>query len=529
MKVSFSFGKKSTTTLINTLKKMADNIEFYPYNTIGELVKESQLRKLFFDRIVFSEKILSNPKKELTVLNDYIKNYSDSTEIVMVANPKGSKATSAFVEIFDSPMYTPVILEKPTPTSLLELVKGDILELKTKYFVLDVKKSTKPEDTSKKKGIFGGFKSTKNEEVGKSVQNVEDGNPIPNTGESPSSSNEDNMSGSNLEPSAMGGGTGVDVQNVLNYNGFGFGFSENVSGIGKSETVDSSNFKDDFEDDGLSLGDLGSQHSDTGFLDEDGEEELEAFAKSRDTQPVQEDFVEEYTDSDEDAPDESYEDYEEQESYDEPIEEDSHELEVEQPMCNTKIFILIGERGTGVTQTVVDKSVKLAERGTKVLVLDLDVKTNGLLSFIDTNKFYKMKCQNGIVNQIVYSEDGVDMVSSGYGGSLSEAWVRSLLDGVGRKYTNILVDCPIESLKYIPMSVLQKSNLCIMVNGERDSLISTSLALTDRNNLSLEAERCIMENCSVKVVGNSSYLEEDLNYLRSTCFFPNGSWLNNIS
>ena len=121
------------------------------------------------------------------------------------------------------------------------------------------------------------------------------------------------------------------------------------------------------------------------------------------------------------------------------------------------------------------------------------------------------------------------MVSSGYGGSLSEAWVRSLLDGVGRKYTNILVDCPIESLKYIPMSVLQKSNLCIMVNGERDSLISTSLALTDRNNLSLEAERCIMENCSVKVVGNSSYLEEDLNYLRSTCFFPNGSWLNNIS
>lgn len=540
MKVSFSFGKKSTTTLINTLKHMADNVEFYPYNSIGELVKESQLRKLFFDRIVFSEKILTNPKKELATLNDYIRDYSNSTEIVMVANPKGSKAVPVFTEIFDSPMYTPVIVEKPTPTSLLELVNGDVLELKTKYFVLDVSKGD-----NKKKGLFGGFKNTKNVKVEKNVQNVEVAQEPENLGESSPQNYEETSSATPMESNTIPSENVGMVDSSMGVNGFGFGFSGNIPNSAPNSDFEPSNSSGDFEDDGLSLGDFGSQHSDTGYLDEEGESELQRFAESQEANVQEsEENMENYGDYEE-SEDVGYSEVDDDNPYGDDLEEhyeESEEPAYEQPKSqrvqgsaqgatqgSAKTFILMGIDGVGVTQMIVDKAVKLAERGVKTLIVDLDTKTNGVLSYIDTSRFYISKCQNGISNRLIYSEDGVDVVSNGYGCSLTKEKVKSLLDDVSSKYSNILIDCPIESIKYLPMGILQKSNLCILVNGERSSLISTSLALTDRGNLSLEAERCVMEGCSVKVVGDSTYLEEDLNYLRETCYFPNGSWLNNIS
>lgn len=505
---------------------MADNVEFYPYNSIGELVKESQLRKLFFDRIVFSEKILTNPKKELATLNDYIRDYSNSTEIVMVANPKGSKAVPVFTEIFDSPMYTPVIVEKPTPTSLLELVNGDVLELKTKYFVLDVSK-----EDNKKKGLFGGFKNTKNVKVEKNVQNVEVAQEPENLGESSPQNYEETSSATPMESNTIPSENVGMVDSSMGVNGFGFGFSGNLPNSAPNSDFEPSNSSGDFEDGGLSLGDFGSQHSDTGYLDEEGESELQRFAESQEAEiPEALESVETY----EEPEDEDYSEIEDENPYREDLEESYEEPEepaYESPRAKggAKIFVLMGIDGVGATQMVVDKAIKLAKRGIKTLIVDLDTKTNGVLSYIDTSRFYISKCQNGISNRLIYSEDGVDVISNGYGCSLTKEKVQSLLDDVSSKYSNILIDCPIESIKYLPMGILQKSNLCILVNGERSSLISTSLALTDRGNLSLEAERCVMEGCSVKVVGDSTYLEEDLNYLRETCYFPNGSWLNNIS
>lgn len=512
MKVSFSFGVKSTAPLVNTLKNMADNIEFYSYESIGAMIKEAELRHLFFDRIVFSEKIISNPRKDLEMLDNYIKNNSDSTEIVFVANPKASKCAPVFSEIFNSPLYTPVILQSPTPTMLLELVQGDILELKTKYYVLDVKKQeavvTKNTDEKpKKKGFFGGKR--KNRENVPSIE--EPSSSALNGDETVLDKSQETEGTEDSIPSGLGDLTAPVEETSANQTGFGFGFSNRVPVSGDTGEVESGNSEEDFEDEGLGIGDFGSQHSDTGFLDEEAEAELEkTMATASENEAV----------------------HPEPESV-APVSSDATEQQRQplpvHPKPKSKVYILTGERGSGVTQLVVDKAANLVEKRKSVLVVDLDYKENGVLSLIDMPKFYSRKCQNGISNIITYSEDGVDFISNGYGSKLDEQVVNSMLTSLKDRYDVILIDCPVSCLGVLPVSVLEQANIMILAFGERCSLISTSLALTDRNNLTLEAERYIMRNCSVKLLGDSEYQEEDLSYVKGVAYFPNGSWLERIS
>ena len=103
MKICFSVGPNSKG-VCNTLKKTADNIDFYYYSSIQELVKESNIRHLYFDRIVFTPKILGDIESDFRVLNDYIRMSSDSTEIVYLLNSKHSDGLEAFNSIFNSPL-----------------------------------------------------------------------------------------------------------------------------------------------------------------------------------------------------------------------------------------------------------------------------------------------------------------------------------------------------------------------------------------------------------------------------------------
>lgn len=503
MKVSFSFGPKSTVQLVNTLKNMADNVEFFSYKNIAEMIKSAELRHIYFDRIIFSEKIISNPKKELALLNDYIKNNSDSTEIVFVANPKGSKAAPVFSEIFNSPLYTPVILEKPTPTVLLELIQSDILNLKTKYYVLDVKKQqaltvTNTDTPEPKKGIFGGKKQNV-------VAEMEAKETAPEVGESASNG---------IDGSVVG-----DVPDVAGFGGFATpiagGFADEVSqnsGLfnnsplgGGAEDATGENSGTSEEDNELGIGDFGSQHSDTGFLNEDEEAELEEAMQQRNQSTTA------------------------AESPEKPA--GITALVSPKPVApETRIFLFTGEKGSGVTQFVIDKAAKVVDAGKTVLVIDLDTEANGVLALLDTPKFYSRKCQNGLSNRIVYSEDGVDVVSNGFGGKVTPQMVDTAVESFSSKYDSIFIDCPVKYLKLVSQELLEKASVTVIAKGERSSLISTSLALTNREYLTLDAEREIMNKCRVTITDkDNEFFEEDLGYVRSVAMFPNGNWLERVS
>lgn len=490
MKVAFMIGNNSQK-VVTTLNKQADDIEFFVYKNIGLMIKESTLRHLFFGRIVFSEAILSKPEKELEELNDFIKNNSDSTEIVMIANnKKNTNGDKIFTGIFNSPMYTPVILESVTPKSLMDLVTLDMLELKTKYYVLDKKseekvvveqKSDKEEEKNiprkEKRGFFGSKKSK-----------VEQKQP------------EDEPKGEEVK------------EEQPEFNGFGVEASggEQVEFSNPSELAEGVDI-----DDSLSLGDLGSQHSDTGYLDEEGDKELEEFLKRQQEENVKK---EEHPVNDSSSVVSNI------------VEKPNKEVvkPVSRNTSSKKINILVGEKGSCVTQIIVDKAVSLASKGYKVVIVDMDAKENGVLSFIDSVSYYRNGCSGGLQKFNPYIEDGVDVLSNGYGSNISEDLIYNVLKRCLDRYDFILVDCPVESLKYMSIRILEISISSIVLLGNKGNIVSTSLALTDRSNVSLNVENYIMTKCAVNVIRKVDTFREELESARRELYFPNGCWLDSI-
>ena len=497
MKVSYSIGKGSRA-VIHSIEKQFDNYEFFTYSSIGEMIKESSQRHITFDRIIISSVLLTNPEKELNELNDYIRNYSEGTEVVLTLRAEETAVGNIFTSIFNSPLYTPAILtSRPTIRTMGDLASMDILSLKTKYYVLDKKEDSVLVSSSTK---------TK-EPVGMAVNGEEDSS---NSGTTSLDVNEGNVGTNSLEGIGNGGINAEEVQrNFENMNG-NFGANKEYTSI--EGEVSSSSV--DFSGDDLSLGDFGSSHSDTGYLDEDDEEELR---KLRDEEAVKVEAVEERR--------------VEPEAELVKVEIQQEAKKVVEPkverVIRKNMVVFIGIKGTNVTQHVVDEAVKLTrKRGKKIALVDLDYRENGMLGYLDSHEYYKV-ANEGISKRIPYVEDDVAVFSEGYGNVLSEEMVEGLIRSqLFNSYDIIIVDCPIECLDVMPESLLREGKVVIMVKEDIECMIATSLALTNRKVVSLSKEKYIMGNCEIL---NKNIRREDVEALKEDLFFANGSWLDRIT
>lgn len=91
----------------------------------------------------------------------------------------------------------------------------------------------------------------------------------------------------------------------------------------------------------------------------------------------------------------------------------------------------------------------------------------------------------------------------------------------------MLIDCPIECMDIITKDVLKLCNVLIYTNTDRSDLLSTTLGLTNRDYCSLEVERKIMGTCIVDCPDGRELAQEDIDYVKNTCLFANGCWLDN--
>ena len=546
MEVAFSIGPKSLA-VINRLKTLADNISFHTYPDIRSMVKEAMLRHISFDRIVFSTVLLQDQNGNLSVedvegdlreLNEFIKNYSDNTSIVLITNQdtKELEVTEIFKSMFNSPMYTPVIMSKTTPKNLLEIVTEDITTLKTKYYVLDVDKdktivssnesvekkseteTTKSSIEKKKKGGFfsglmGGKK--KSPDVSTPVQEVkQEAEDVVNKVEEASEISTDFSAGPKSVFNGFGG------ESSSNSNSESNNFTKNVfdsQNSSSSDGMESSTmgFSDPTgEDDMLSLGEMGEQHTDTGFLDEEEEEndeELQEYIRNQ-HHTLEEDKSEEPV-----------------AVRQEPVYTPPIKAEKEEPKKDTNIDMVLGMHGSGSTSAVVNEAMDLYQsKGAKVLIIDLDYRENGLLSFINVEDFYNKGYSRGISRRRIYNEDGIGILSNGYGTAITSSELLTLLrSGIIRKFDEVLIDCPIECLNIVTKDILKLCNILVFTNIDRSDLLSTSLGLTDRSTVSLDVERFIMKTCIVDCPEGKSLSEEDIDYIRDNCLFANGCWLDN--
>ena len=317
MNVSFSIGEQSKA-VIEKIKTSADSVDFYSYPTIQDMIKEATLRHINFKRVIFSTKILKDVEGDLRVLNEFIRNYSNSTEIVMIILDKNNtEYDEVFSAIFNSPLYTPAFMSKATVTNLVSLVQDNIEDIRAKFYSLDkgvkdkmivsssatgsseAKKaqessqlSPDPQKEEKKggflSGLFGGKKKTsRNQEIAPEIAK-----PVTEATKVAETVTEKVEDFSNGPQSVFTGFGGVSdtfgnssennsSQNIFDPNG-------SSSPVGDEDFTSKNSEIEDDEEDFLSVGDYGEQHSDTGFLDEEEEDddpELKAFLASKKGQP----------------------------------------------------------------------------------------------------------------------------------------------------------------------------------------------------------------------------------------------------
>lgn len=590
MNVSFSIGEQSKA-VIEKIKTSADSVDFYSYPTIQDMIKEATLRHINFKRVIFSTKILKDVEGDLRVLNEFIRNYSNSTEIVMIILDKNNtEYDEVFSAIFNSPLYTPAFMSKATVTNLVSLVQDNIEDIRAKFYSLDkgvkdkmivsssatesseVKKaqeSSQSNPVSQKEekkggflsGLFGGKKKTsRNQETVPEV--VKPATEATKVGETVAEKVEDFSNGPQSVFTGFGGVSDTfgnssennSSQNIFEPNG-------GSSPIGDEDFTSKNSEIEDDEEDFLSVGDYGEQHSDTGFLDEEEEDddpELKAFLASKKGQPetltedgINEDIEEEKNDF-EDVMPEVEEPRKENISVGihsgtpagawrniTPKKEVQHTVSPREeinhkdvkPSKQANIDLICGVRGSQSSSAVADEAVDLAtSKGAKVLVVDLDYKENGILAFIDTQTFYAKGYSLGISRLRVYTEDNVSVISNGYGSSVTVQEVRRLFSsGIFDKYDEVIIDCPIECLDVFDLELLRKCYILIYTGADRSDLIATSTALVDRSVIDLDVERYIMNNCSVDFSNWDEVQEEDIDYLKETCLFANGCWLDKIA
>ena len=554
MMIAFCAGS-SSNRVIEKLSSVVDNITFRTYDNMEELVTEAILRHIDFERIVFTSKFLSNPEDDLRKLQEFLTEYSNNTELVMLEmlEESGSEKEKLFNSFFSSPMYTVVKVKQGSMSIpfLTELVKTDIPTLKVTYggdvhvndsvvVVKSAEEQVKKEDAKKsvvsapkkkKVGFFGRLFGGKSDELEENESSSDSTEEVPEpTGNVDESAMNAEPEISPLNQSVVGGVVGDIAKDVI---GVEMNFEENsrvedavpvVSGLtgGSAE-----NFSPEDDELGLSIGDYGAAHSDTSFLDDSDEEELENYSSNReeDNNSARENVASPVEDS---LPDQVEVDPYEKIFSDDIVQGTTEEYSFDAPQENYKnIDIIISNTGSKAIMDIIDSAAKYSDDGNSVLVVDADNIHHRVLSFIDCNQFYKRDFEYGVDNSRIYVEDGVSFVSNGYGNELSmENLERFLEEEELGRFDIVMVDIPVESIGVLNRGILQKCNILIECGSDVSDLINMSLDLTDRSKVSLEMERYIMHNCDAEMLGGVN--KETIKTAKESCFFANGCWLDNI-
>lgn len=483
MVVNFSIGNKSKA-IISQLQKTVDNVEFMTQSSISELVKDASLRHIEYKRVILSTAIISNPDKEFLELNNFIKEYSALTEVVLVMDQKALGVMDvAFNKLFNAPMYTPVLLPKANSKVLLELINGEIVALKTKYYEPYMSKVEKVEETIEEEPLNAESESV-SESSGTSIENT----------------NSRFSSG----PASIG---------VNNYNNF-----EN-SDLKEDGSTTSGSGDDTFDDSDLNLSDLGQDHSDTGFLDLDEDEELK---KSIDN-VLEEKNKREQQEKTQVTKKEEQEPEVREEIH--PVEDDTKSVS---NLSSLNIDLVISTRGNRATQAIVDESLELYRKDDgKILIIDLDYTENRILSLLSTDEFYRQSKFEGITKQRIYTEDNIYVCSNGFGVLVSIKDLKALLLNKGMsKFDLILIDCPVDCLKVIDEELISIMHVLVYSGGETKDMMEMSAGLCNRANVRLGVERSIMSKCAVELSSNAK--KSEIRFIQENCVFANGCWLDKV-
>ena len=134
----------------------------------------------------------------------------------------------------------------------------------------------------------------------------------------------------------------------------------------------------------------------------------------------------------------------------------------------SKVILVTGDRGSGVTTTALDIAMEFAKK-TKVLYFDGDTELHGLLNYIDYNEFKKYdqqhmqgvkicKSSKAFCNCALRYDTNLDILTSDFGVEVSNDELivtQSVVAEISNNYNVIVVDAPIDRLNCFQDLILQ--------------------------------------------------------------------------
>lgn len=277
------------TAIIQVVKKSNDSLDLVGGTDLVSFLTETKERNEFFKRILIIDTAITkgSEKDDFLFLKQYIEKYAPSMEVVLgIPRDRGSQLADLFLTEFSAPMYTVAYLPKQTSIQILkDLVTLPVLELKAKYFSLDsadvkANEAKKKEKPAKKGGffskLFGGGRGKHDvaeeedeEEVTQEPTSPESVTvtppPMPPVSPTPVEAVAESVVGAGVVGATLSA-EGVsqasqELQNNLNA----------LFGGATTSSVD----EGEAENDSLLFGNFGEMHLQTGFIDEEGEDELD--------------------------------------------------------------------------------------------------------------------------------------------------------------------------------------------------------------------------------------------------------------
>lgn len=272
------------TAIIQAVKKSNDSLDLVGGTDLVSFLTETKERNEFFERILVIDTAITkgSEKDEFLFLKQYIENYSPSMEVVLgIPRDRGSQLADLFLTEFSAPMYTVAYLPKQTSIQILkDLVTLPVLELKAKYFSLDsadvkANEAKKKEKPAKNGGffskLFGGGKGKHDvaeeegdEEVTETVA------PQVEVAVTPPPMPPVDVAAESVVGAGVVGAT-VSAEGVFQASEE---LQNNINALfGGSTTI--SIEEGEAENDSLLFGNFGEMHLQTGFIDEEGEDDFE--------------------------------------------------------------------------------------------------------------------------------------------------------------------------------------------------------------------------------------------------------------
>ena len=126
-------GPNSANLISQHLSVLNDSIDITTYDTLQNLIRVSTLRKKYFERIVFSSKVLNNPEKDLRELSGYLSANSPSTTLVLVSNSSQQDMVKKFNKVFKSPLYAVAFIDSPSVKDLMNTLELGIDDVRSRY------------------------------------------------------------------------------------------------------------------------------------------------------------------------------------------------------------------------------------------------------------------------------------------------------------------------------------------------------------------------------------------------------------